>query len=166
MAIKIGSDLPNLSGATEWLNGEATREGLLGQPCLVHFWAISCGVCSEQMPQIVKWHQTMQTRGLRFVSVHMPRSERDCEVAPVKERAADYGLTWPVAIDNTHTIVDRFDNQYVPAFYLFDAEGHLRHYSAGEHGVAMLEKAMERVLARATEARDERAEGTREPPSR
>lgn len=163
MAIKIGSDLPDLSGATEWMNGEATREGLLGQPCLVHFWAISCGVCTEQMPSIVKWHEQMQPRGLRFVGVHMPRSERDTEIGPAKERANEYGLTWPIAIDNMHTIVDRFDNQYVPAFYLFDAEGHLRHYSAGEHGVAMLEKAMDRVLARAAEAQANPAGGATQP---
>lgn len=160
MAIKIGSDLPDLSGATEWMNGEATREGLLGHPCLVHFWAISCGVCTEQMPSIVRWNEQMQPRGLRVVGVHMPRSERDCEMTPVKERATEYGLTWPIAIDNTHAIVDRFDNQYVPAFYLFDAEGHLRHYSAGEHGITMLEKALDRVLARASEAKAETAEGT------
>lgn len=152
MAIKIGSDLPDLSGATEWMNGEATRASLLGQPTLVHFWAISCGICSEQMPQIVKWRDTLGPRGLHFVAVHMPRSERDCEIERVKEAATDYGLTQPVAIDNEHTLTDRFENKFVPAFYLFDAEGHLRHYAAGEHGLNMLEKAMDRVLNRAAEA--------------
>jgi thiol-disulfide isomerase/thioredoxin len=153
MAIKIGSALPDLSGATEWLNGAVTRDQLGGHPALVHFWAISCGICSEQMPQIVKWREALQPRGLRFVGVHMPRSERDTEIPRVKEAAEDYGLTHPVAIDNQHAITDLFENKFVPAFYLFDAEGHLRHYSAGEHGVAMLEKAMERVLNRAEEAR-------------
>ena len=152
MAIKIGSDLPALSGATEWVSSETSREALLGSPTLVHFWAISCGICSEQMPQIVKWRETLEPRGLRFVGVHMPRSERDTEVDRVKEAAADYGLTHPVAIDNEHTITDLFENKFVPAFYLFDAEGHLRHYAAGEHGIGMLEKSMERVLSRSEES--------------
>lgn len=152
MAIRIGTAMPELTGATEWLNEKADREQLKGKPTLVHFWAISCGVCSEQMPQIVKWREQMSSRGLQFVGIHMPRSERDTEVPRVREAAADYGLTHPVAVDNLHTVTDAFENKFVPAFYLFDAEGNLRHYSAGEHGITLLEKAIERVVTRSEEA--------------
>jgi thiol-disulfide isomerase/thioredoxin len=151
MAMKIGTDLPTLAGATEWINGAASREILLGTPLLVHFWAISCGICSEQMPQVNKWREQNVPRGMKVVGIHMPRSEADTNIQRVQEAVHDYGLTHPIAVDNTHAITDLFENQYVPAFYLFDGEGHLRHYSAGEHGLGMLEKAMERVLAKAAE---------------
>jgi len=51
-----------------------------------------------------------------------------------------------VAIDNTHTIVDAFENKYVPAFYVFNEAGELRHFQAGDRGQKMLEAAVERVL--------------------
>jgi hypothetical protein len=35
----------------------------------------------------------------------------------------------------------------VPAYYLFDAEGKLRSFAAGERGLDMLFSAMNRVLA-------------------
>ena len=55
-------------------------------------------------------------------------------------------VDWPNAIDNTHAIVDRFDNKFVPAFYVFNAEGLLRHFQAGDRGQKMLEAAIERIL--------------------
>ncbi|MBB3868056.1 Uri superfamily endonuclease [Parageobacillus toebii NBRC 107807] len=39
-----------------------------------------------------------------------------------------------------------FENQYVPAYYVFDAEGKLRHFQAGGSGMKMLEKRVNRVL--------------------
>lgn len=159
MALKIGTDLPELAGATEWINGETSRETLLGHPTLVHFWAVSCGICSEQMPQVRRWRDELGPRGLQLVGVHMPRSERDTDLPAVRAAVQDYGLQHPVAVDNMHVVVDGFENQYVPAFYLFDAEGHLRQYVAGEYGTRMLTKALERVMARAEEAAGTRPSG-------
>ncbi|MBD0327400.1 MAG: TlpA family protein disulfide reductase, partial [Pyrinomonadaceae bacterium] len=36
---------------------------------------------------------------------------------------------------------------YVPAYYLFDAEGKLKSFAAGERGLNMLASALERLLA-------------------
>ena len=36
---------------------------------------------------------------------------------------------------------------FVPAYYLFDREGKLRSFAAGERGIDMLKSALERVLA-------------------
>ncbi len=42
-----------------------------------------------------------------------------------------------------------FENKYVPAFYLFDRQGKLRHFQAGERAAKMVEPVIERVLAAA-----------------
>ena len=46
----------------------------------------------------------------------------------------------PCAVDNEHKLRDAFQNDqgYVPAYYLFDAEGKLRSFAAGERGVDLL----------------------------
>ncbi|MBK9622813.1 MAG: hypothetical protein IPO31_26845 [Candidatus Obscuribacter sp.] len=49
-------------------------------------------------------------------------------------------------MDNWHTITDRFENKYVPALYLFDAEHKMRHFQAGEKAVKMTEPVVQRVL--------------------
>jgi thiol-disulfide isomerase/thioredoxin len=152
MALKIGAELPEMAGATEWINSTVARSELLGKPVFVHFWSVSCGICSEQMPQVVQWNEALGTRGLQVVGIHMPRSERDTDMVAVREAVQEYGLKHPQAVDNMHAIVDAFENQFVPAFYLFDHEGHMRFFAAGEHGMKMLEGALERVLAKAAEA--------------
>lgn len=146
MPMRMGTPLPGLNGATEWVNGELNDEDLRGAPTLVHFWSISCGSCHEVMPKVCEWQETYSARGLRFVGVHMPRSEKDTDTEAVKADIADAGFHWPQAIDNTHAIRDAFQNQHVPAFYLFNEEGVLRHFQAGDRGQKMLEGAIERLL--------------------
>lgn len=150
MPLRINSDLPDLSGATNWYNGQVSAGDLKSHPTLVHFWSVSCGICSEQMPQVRAWRETYQDKGLKMVAIHMPRSEKDTELPQVEQAIRDYGLTWPVAVDNTHAIVEAFDNKYVPAFYVFDADGHLRLFQAGEK-TGMVEKTLDRVVNRTAE---------------
>ena len=56
------------------------------------------------------------------------------------------GLTQPLAIDNEHTIVGRFANQFVPAYYVFNRNHELRHFQAGDKGYDRIESAIERVV--------------------
>ncbi|AEP12000.1 TlpA family protein disulfide reductase [Chloracidobacterium thermophilum] len=144
--MRIGTPLPPLDGATEWRNGSVTPEDLRGHIVLIHFWAVSCGICSEQMPRVNAWRDTLAEKGVRVVSIHMPRYEADTDVAAVEAAIAKYGLTQPCAIDNQHRIADAFGNEFVPAFYLFDAEGKLKSFSAGENAARLVQPALERLL--------------------
>jgi thiol-disulfide isomerase/thioredoxin len=144
--LKLREEMPSFEGVTEWVNGEVTKEKLKGSPVLVHYWSISCHTCKETLPQLNEWRDHYKDQGLRVISIHMPRSEKDTEIEPIKEAIKKYGLTHPVAIDNSYKLVDAYQNQYVPAYYLFDADQKLRHYQAGEKGLKMLEKRLDRVL--------------------
>lgn len=146
MALRLRSEMPELQGATEWVNGDVNMDQLKGKPVLVHFWSISCGLCKTGMPDVLKIRDQYKDKGLQVIGIHMPRSEKDTEVGPVKETIEKYEMTHPQAIDNQHSIVDAYENEFVPAFYLFDAEGQLRHRSAGEKALKMLEKPLVRLL--------------------
>ena len=142
--------MPRLDGATEWFGGtqanaEAEAEG---QPTLVHFWSMSCGVCKDNMPRIAEWRDTLKERGLRVIAVHMPRYESDTDVEAVRAAIAANAITESVAIDNEHKLKEAFQNDqgYVPAYYLFDGEGKLRSFAAGERGLDLLKSTLDRVL--------------------
>ena len=143
MAMRLRTEIPELTGATEWVGGEVKKEDLLGKPILVNFWSISCGMCKASMPEVNEMREKYKKYGLQFVGVHMPRSD---EMGPVKEAIEEYEMKHPQAIDNEHNIGEAFEHEYVPAFYLFDAEGKLRHRSAGEKALSMLIRPLERVL--------------------
>ncbi|TCS95929.1 TlpA family protein disulfide reductase [Hazenella coriacea] len=144
MALRLRTEMPEIKGITEWVNGESNKSDLLGKPVLVHFWSISCGMCKESLPAINEMREEFPQ--LQFVGIHMPRSEKDTDVDAVKETVVKYELKHPQGIDNEHNVVDAFENEFVPAFYLFDANGLLRHRSAGEKALTMLKKPLERVL--------------------
>jgi len=112
---------------------------------LIHFWSVSCHLCKEAMPQVNEFRDRYQHE-LNVVAVHMPRSEKDLDIELVKQTAEEHGITQPILIDNEHKITEAFENQYVPAYYVFDAEGKLRHFQAGGSGMKMLEKRVTRVL--------------------
>ena len=66
------------------------------------------------------------------------------------------GITQPLAVDNEHTLVDAFENEFVPAYYLFDRNHELVHRQAGDRGFERLEAKIEEVLSpRAAAGADE-----------
>jgi thiol-disulfide isomerase/thioredoxin len=146
----MDSQMPALKGGTNWFNSEPiTNEQLAGHPTLIHFWAISCHMCKESLPEITKWIEKYGPQGLKVVAIHMPRQESDTNVDDVKKAIDEYEVKQPCVVDNWHEITDAFENKYVPAFYLFDAEGKLRDFKAGEKAPKMVEPAIERVLKEA-----------------
>ncbi len=161
MPMRIGTQMPSLEGATEWFNatGAAAAEEAKGSPTLVHFWALSCGICKENMPRVAEWRDTRAAEGLKVVAIHMPRSEADTDAEAVRDAVTTCRITEPCAIDNQHKLRDAFQNEqgYVPAYYLFDAEGKLRCFTAGERGLDMLKSALDRVLAEHSKGGDEAA---------
>ncbi|MCO7175313.1 TlpA family protein disulfide reductase [Sporolactobacillus kofuensis] len=139
--------VPNLNAATHWMNQKVTREGLIGAPSLIHFWAISCSKCKNALP-VIQSIREKYPQELNVVAIHMPLSEADLDVNEVAHVAADYSITEPILIDNKHHLADLFGNRFVPAYYLFDAGGHLVEYHLGERGALRIYKATDRLLHR------------------
>jgi hypothetical protein len=81
----------------------------------------------------------------------MPRYETDTDVDAVRAAVEAHGIAEPSAVDNQHKLRDAFlnENGYVPAYYLFDGEGKLRSFAAGERGLNMIAPALHRTLGTA-----------------
>lgn len=146
MPMRLGSDLPALDGATEWVNGEPAE--IAGSPVLVHFWAVSCYLCKKNMTELRNWKEQYGARGLKLVAVHMPRQESDTDVGAVRAAITELEITESCAIDNRHLLKNAFQNDqgWVPAYYLFDANGTLKSRTAGDAGLGMLKGALEKLL--------------------
>ena len=144
--MKIRDEMPELEGATTWLNGEVTKHILIGdKPTFIHFWSVSCSLCKEAMPKINAVRDLYKDE-LNVIAVHLPRSEADLDVEQVKKVADRYHITQPIFIDHKHKLTDAFNNEYVPAYYIFDKNGKLRHYQAGGSGLKLLTKRLQRVI--------------------
>ncbi len=145
--LRSGAPLPSLAGATPWLGLEPAPEELRGRPAVVHFWAMSCHLCKEQMPVLRAIEERFAPRGVAFVSIHMPRQESDTRLPDVVEAVRDLGMREPVAVDGEHALGDRFETGGIwPMYFLFDAEGKLRSRSGGAAGLGVIESALERIV--------------------
>ena len=151
MSMKIGDAMPSLEGATTWFNGslEDTTQQIDGKPVLVHFWAVSCGICKDKMPQLNEIKNKYGELGLQTIAVHMPRYEADTDLDTVDQAMRDNNITEPTAVDSLHKLKDAFQNEqgWVPVYYLFDAEGKLKTRAAGEFGVNVLQGALDKMFA-------------------
>jgi thiol-disulfide isomerase/thioredoxin len=154
--MRIGDAMPPLDGATEWFNGtqEDTLENIKGKPTLVHFWAVSCGICKEKMPQLNELKSKYGALGLQTVAIHMPRYEADTDTELVKQAIETNHISEPTAIDSLHKLKDAFLNEqgWVPVYYLFDAAGKLKTRAAGEFGIGILTTALDKMFEPKTAA--------------
>lgn len=145
MPMRVDAALPSLDGASRWFNGQVSREDLLGHPTLVHFWSVSCHICKETMPGVVEWRDRYAEQGLKMVGIHVPRQEEDTDISEVQRLVERFQMKHPIAVDNDLTITAGFENEYVPAFYVFDREGKLRFRAGGDKGFAMVEGRIRRI---------------------
>ena len=153
MPLRTGSPLPSLEGVPGWINGEVTPEELAGKPLLVHFWSLSCSICHNVAAEVARWQQEYAPRGLVVIGVHQPRSADELDAAKVTDDAdGPMAIAWPCAIDSEHTLVDRFENQFVPAYYVFDRDHRLVHRQAGDRGFERLHDKIGELLAAETTA--------------
>lgn len=144
MPLRLNSPMPALSGVTEWFNGEPTS--VVGKPTLIHFWSVGCHICHENLPKIKAYQAQYASQGLVSVAFHMPRSEAELDVDEVRRQLVAYNITEPCGADHEHAVADAFENRFVPAYFLYDAEGKLRARTAGDAGLASLEAALRKVF--------------------
>ncbi|WP_203581991.1 cytochrome c biogenesis protein DipZ [Microbacterium hibisci] len=167
---------PSIRGIAEWLNtpGGAAVDlaDLRGQVVLVDFWAYSCINCQRSIPHVVAWDAAYREAGLQVIGVHSPEYAFEKDAANVAAGARDFGITYPVALDNSLSTWTNYRNRYWPAHYLIDAEGTVRHIAFGEGNYAATEKLIRELLQAAdataelpaaTDVADDTPDGPRTP---
>ncbi len=157
---------PEFQGISSWLNSKPqTLEELRGRVVLIDFWTYSCINCLRTLPYIREWDDRYRRAGLTIVGVHTPEFAFEREVSNVRENVARLKLRYPVALDNDYGTWQAWHNQYWPAKYLIDRQGHVRWYHFGEGDYPEAEEAIRTLLAEGGDAVPA-ASGLDEEPSR
>lgn len=142
--------MPPLTGAVQWLNSPPlTAESLRGKVVLVDFWTYSCINCLRTLPYVKAWAEKYRDQGLVVIGVHSPEFAFERDVNNVTKEAKKLGVTYPIAIDNNFSIWQAFNNQYWPAHYFIDANGHIRYMHFGEGNYAESERVIQELLRQA-----------------
>ena len=139
---------PEFQGVGAWINSEPlTLEGLRGRVVLIDFWTYSCINCLRTFPYIREWDDRYRKAGLTIVGVHTPEFAFERVESNVRENTKKLKLRYPIAMDNDFGTWNAWSNQYWPAKYLIDRNGHARYYHFGEGEYAETEEAIRSLLA-------------------
>jgi cytochrome c biogenesis protein CcdA/thiol-disulfide isomerase/thioredoxin len=147
---------PSIKGVEQWLNttdgGAVDLADLRGKVVLVDFWAYSCINCQRSIPHVVAWDAAYRAAGLEVIGIHSPEYAFEKDAANVAAGADSFGITYPVALDNSLSTWTNYRNRYWPAHYLIDADGTVRHIAFGEGNYAATEKLIRELLVAADPA--------------
>jgi cytochrome c biogenesis protein CcdA/thiol-disulfide isomerase/thioredoxin len=138
---------PNFLGIDDWLNSKPlTMQELRGKVVLVDFWTYSCINCLRTLPHLEAWDRLYRKRGLVIVGVHTPEFAFEHVPSNVRAAVQRLGVRYPVALDNGYDTWNVYGNQYWPAEYLIDRNGHVRRAHFGEGDYDGSEKAIRSLL--------------------
>jgi cytochrome c biogenesis protein CcdA/thiol-disulfide isomerase/thioredoxin len=148
--LPIEGEIPSFGGATSWLNSAPlTAESLRGKVVLVDFWTYSCINCLRALPYVTGWYEKYKDHGLVVIGVHAPEFAFEKDAANVRRAVADLHIAYPVALDNNFAIWQAFNNQYWPAHYFIDSQGHIRAHHFGEGSYDESETIIRQLLTEA-----------------
>jgi len=148
--VDIEGDLPSLRSVSGWLNSQRlTKADLRGKVVLVDFWTYSCINWRRTLPYLRTWAKKYKDHGLVLIGVHTPEFEFEKDIDNVRQAVKAMKIDYPVAMDNGYAVWRAFNNEYWPALYLVDANGHIRAHRFGEGDYNQSEKAIQQLLTRA-----------------
>jgi cytochrome c biogenesis protein CcdA/thiol-disulfide isomerase/thioredoxin len=144
---------PEFAETEQWFNTPNSRPlslaALRGKVVLVDFWTYTCINCIRTLPYLKAWDATYRKDGLTIVGVETPEFAFEKEASNVGHAIDQFGLRYAVAQDNEMGTWNAYGNEYWPADYLIDANGHVRYAAAGEGDYEQTETAIRALLAEA-----------------
>ena len=138
---------PELPPGLRWLNSNPlTLRSLRGQVVLLDFWDYTCVNCVRTLPYVIEWAEKYKGQGLVTIGVHAPEFSFARESNQIEKACAEFGITYPVVLDNDYAIWQVFGNNGWPSKFLIDAQGYVRYNHHGEGEYLATEMAMQYAL--------------------
>ncbi len=138
---------PELVGIKGWINSEPlTLAQLKGKVVLIDFWTYSCINCQRTQPYLNAWYDAYGADGLVIIGVHAPEFAFEQVPANVQQAVTAEGITYPVALDNSFSTWNAYNNRYWPAKYLIDRDGRVRYSQFGEGAYDVTESKIRQLL--------------------
>ena len=102
------------------LTGQVALADFRGQYVLLNFWASWCPPCMAEMPDLDAYYRQYQDAGFTLLAVNVAEDE-----ATVREFLATNSFNFPVALDTTAAVYNRYGGGGLPSSFLIGPEGHL-----------------------------------------
>ncbi|SOC21830.1 peroxiredoxin [Ureibacillus xyleni] len=124
--IQVGDTAPDFELVD--MNGKTHKlSEYKGQGVFLNFWGTWCKPCEREFPIIDKYYQEYQDEGIQVLAVNI--AETDFTVNNYVERK---GLTFPVLIDKSKSVMSAYNIKPLPTTVLVNPEGKIEKIITGE----------------------------------
>lgn len=89
-----------------------------GEGVFLNFWGTWCPPCKEEMPYMETMHKEMGGDGVHILAVNIKESQ-----LKVENFRDEYGLTFPIALDKTETVKERYNFKPLPTTFIINKDG-------------------------------------------
>lgn len=127
--------LTDLSGKPVTLND------YLGGVVLVNLWATWCPPCQDEMPSLQTFYENHKADGFVLIGIDQ---EETLEV--VKPFVVEFGLTFPIWLDEDYQAQREFKTSSLPSSYVIDRTGRVRLMWFGGITEKFLEKYVTKLI--------------------
>lgn len=113
---------------------------------LIDFLTYSCINCIRTFPYLVDWNTKYQDKGLIIIGIHTPEFAFEKVQANVEKALKEYGITFPVVLDNSYGTWNAYKNQYWPRKFIIDLSGNIVYDHIGEGNYQETEEVIQKLL--------------------
>nr|WP_304216069.1 TlpA disulfide reductase family protein [Fredinandcohnia onubensis] len=95
-----------------------------GKKVILNFWASWCPPCKAEMPHMEEFYVENKESNVALLSVNLTTAEK--KSSDVAKFVDEYGLTFPVLLDEKGNIGQIYQAYAIPTSYLIDSKGIVR----------------------------------------
>ncbi len=124
---------------------------------LLDIMTYSCINCQRTFPYLVSWYERYKDDGFIIIGIHTPEFAFERDKSNVEKAMAEFGITYPVVLDNDYGTWNAYGNRYWPRKYLIDIYGNVVYDHIGEGAYEETEKRIKILLEERAKVLGERA---------
>lgn len=113
---------------------------------LVEFLTYSCINCQRTFPYVVSWYSKYRDEGLEIIGIHTPEFAFEKDIENVRKAMKEFGIEYPIVLDNEYATWNAYGNKYWPRKYLIDIHGNIVYDHIGEGAYEETENKIRELL--------------------
>lgn len=140
--LENGATAPNFNLTT--LDGKQVQlSDYRGKKVILNFWATWCPPCRAEMPHMQNFYEKNKDDDIVVLAVNLTNMDKG--EAQVKNFVKDYGLTFPIPLDETGEVGETYQAYIIPTSYILTPEGKISQKIVGPMDEEMMKDLTENM---------------------